>query len=97
MSEETVIVLATVLYKLACLVTGTALSHMGYRLFMSGVWGQAGDLDAKLGDNKIVIKAAAPGTFFVIAGAVVLGLAIFKGVQFDIPPSEILDNKPGLP
>lgn len=49
---------------------------------MSGVWGHAGELDAKLGDNKIVLKQAAPGTFFALFGTVIIAFTIVKG--FDI-------------
>jgi hypothetical protein len=54
---------------------------MGYKLFMAGVWGpkhgdsvSAGEVTGQFGDNKILIKKAAPGTFFVVLGAIVLML-----------------------
>jgi len=96
-SEQVALIFTLGLYKLACLTTGLALSFMGYRLFVSGIWGESGDLNATFGNNKIVLKKAAPGTFFAIAGAIVIGLAIFKGIRFDFTPQDILESKPPLP
>ena len=48
---------------------------------MAGIWGNAGDLEAKYGDHKLVVKAAAPGTFFAILGTVVLAFTIWKGLN----------------
>ena len=75
-------VIALTIFKVGCLVAGVFLSYMGYKLFMAGVWGHAGDAEGNFGDNKIIIKKAAPGTFFVVMGAIVIGLTIFKGLDF---------------
>ena len=75
-------VVAITIYKLCSLATGVMLSYLGYKLFMAGVWGNAGDAEGSFGDNKIIIKKAAPGTFFVLMGALVIGLTIFKGLDF---------------
>jgi hypothetical protein len=75
--------LAVFLYKIVSLLVGLAFAYMGYRLFMSSVWGQAGELDAQFGKNKILLKKAAPGTFFALFGAVVVALTIWKGLTFE--------------
>jgi hypothetical protein len=75
--------LAVFLYKIVSLLVGLAFAYMGYRLFMSSVWGQAGELDAQFGKNKILLKKAAPGTFFALFGAVVIALTIWKGLLFE--------------
>jgi hypothetical protein len=74
-------------YKLSSLAVGLALCYWGYKLFMSGVWGpkqgefiSAGEINAQFGDNRLLIKRAAPGTFFVVLGAVVLIFTICKGL-----------------
>ena len=56
---------------------------MGFRLFMAGIWGQAGDLNAQFGDNKIVLKKAAPGTFFALFGTVIIVFTLYKGLEFN--------------
>jgi hypothetical protein len=81
MDVQLVEVLALTVYKVASLATGVILSYLGYKLFMAGVWGDAGDAEGVFGDNKIIIKKAAPGTFFVIMGALVIGLTIIKGLD----------------
>lgn len=76
-------IISLTLYKITSLATGVALCYMGYRLFLAGVWGNAGDAEGSFGDNKIIIKKAAPGTFFILMGAIVIGLTIAKGLSFN--------------
>jgi len=77
-------------YKLISLAVGLAICYMGYKLFMSGVWGpkqgestSAGEIHAQFGDNRLLIKRAAPGTFFVVFGAAVLIFTIYKGLDLE--------------
>jgi hypothetical protein len=73
---------ALLLYKVISVIAGLLLCYMGYRLFMSGVWGNSGDLTTQFGDTKLLLKSAAPGTFFVVLGTVVLLATIWKGLNF---------------
>jgi hypothetical protein len=83
MSEHAIAAIASIaIYKLASLATGTALAYMGYRLFMAGMWGKAGDVDIQFKENKLLIRKAAPSTFFTVAGALVIALTLFKGLGF---------------
>ncbi len=75
------VVLALALYKITSLLVGLALCYLGYRLFVAGVWGKAGDLDAKFGNNKLILKSAAPGTFFALFGTIVIAVTIWKGFE----------------
>jgi hypothetical protein len=50
---------------------------------MASVWGNAGEAEGTFGNNKLVIKKAAPGTFFVIVGAIIIGLTVYKGLNFE--------------
>ena len=89
------------IYKLASLLAGVSLSYMGYRLFISGIWGDAGSAEGNFTDFKIIIRKAAPGTFFAVLGAMVLIAAIFKGLSMQsnplLPPSMgKLNEKPTL-
>ena len=59
-------------YKIAVLVVGLALVWMGYRLFQSGIFNSSGDVEAVWKDRRLLIRNAAPGMFFVIAGALVI-------------------------
>lgn len=80
MNPEIAVVTATILYKLASLGAGMLFCWLGYQLFKRGLWGDAGDLEAKYKDNSIVLKGAAPGTFFAVLGAVVISVALYKGI-----------------
>lgn len=83
MESDLAIILSMTAYKIISLVVGLLFSYMGYKLFMSGIWGDAGDIDSKFGDNRIVIKKAAPGTFFALFGAIIVGATIMKGLEYD--------------
>ncbi|MDW3192083.1 MAG: hypothetical protein R8G66_06955 [Cytophagales bacterium] len=83
MDIQTSIVWGVVIYKVMSLLVGLASCYMGYRLFMNGVWGEAGDLNAQFGDNKLVLKKAAPGTFFAVLGTVVICFTLWKGLDID--------------
>jgi len=98
MDIEIVQALSLTLYKIVSLLTGGCLSYMGYRLFMAGIWGNAGDAEGEFGSNKIVLKKAAPGTFFVVMGAIVIGLTLIKGLNFEQLSSSkgAHDDKPSL-
>lgn len=82
METEKHIIIAITSYKLMSLLIGFGLSYMGYKLFITGVWGDAGGLEAQLRDSKLVLKRAAPGTFFALFGVVVICFTIFKGLEF---------------
>jgi hypothetical protein len=92
MGENFAIVTAMALYKVVCLLTGVALSYFGYRLFLAGVWGNAGDLDVTFSDNKLVLKSAAPGTFFALFGTIIIVFTVWKGLEVNLgdedPPSK---------
>jgi hypothetical protein len=55
---------------------------MGYRLFMSGIWGNAGNIDTEFMDTKLVIKKAAPGTFFALFGTIIVAFSVFTGINW---------------
>ncbi|WP_206512315.1 hypothetical protein [Colwellia sp. Arc7-635] len=60
--------------------------------------GDAGSAEGSFGDNKIIVKKAAPGTFFALFGAIVICVTIFKGLDFvSISEGmEVQDEKPTL-
>jgi hypothetical protein len=76
-------ILAVVSYKLLSLLVGASFAYMGYRLFMAGIWGEAGDVEAQFKDNKIIVKRAAPGTFFALFGAIIICVTLYKGIQLN--------------
>ncbi|QTH72177.1 hypothetical protein [Pseudoalteromonas xiamenensis] len=81
MDTESQIIAAVASYKIVSLLVGSAFAFMGYKLFMAGVWGDAGDVEAKFRDNSLIVKKAAPGTFFALFGAIVICVTLFKGLE----------------
>lgn len=68
---------------------------MGYKLFMAGVWGKAGELDGNIHDNRLSLKQAALGTFFAVLGGSIISLSVIKG--FDFEHSSKIENSPETP
>ncbi len=93
MEAKQAVILGITLYKLGCLGIGALFAILGYRLFRAGIWGSAGDFDANFKDTKIVLKSAAPGTFFAVLGAAVIIATVWQGISFDLVPLA----KPPLP
>jgi hypothetical protein len=82
MEINTQIILSLTSYKISSLIIGGLFAYMGYRLFIAGIWGHAGELETEFGDNKIVLKKAAPGTFFALFGAIIIAITLYKGLDF---------------
>ena len=87
-------VISLTVYKLGCLVAGVLCVYMGYKLFVKGVWGNAGDIKANYEDTSIVIKSAAPGTIFAIVGLFIICFTVVVGLEFpkESETIEVLDD-----
>jgi hypothetical protein len=86
------VTIALLLYKIVSLLVGLFFAYMGYRLFMAGVWGQAGELDAQFGNNKILLKKGAPGTFFALFGTVIVAFTIWRGLDISTTTTTELNS-----
>jgi len=64
-------------------MVGSLFCFLGFKLFSSGIWGSAGDLDTKFGNSKIVLKNRAPGTFFAVLGAIIVIATIWQNINYD--------------
>ncbi|WP_461535247.1 hypothetical protein [Spongorhabdus nitratireducens] len=82
MDIHNTIVLSGVLYKVVSLIVGAFFGYLGYKLFIKGIWGRSGDLEASFKDNKLIVKQAAPGTFFALSGAIIICVTIYTGIDF---------------
>lgn len=83
MSTESIALIVILTYKLVTLFSGTLIIYMGYRLFTEGLFSEAGHLDGRFGQHRILLKRAAPGTFFALFGALVLLVSIVIGFDVD--------------
>jgi hypothetical protein len=69
------------LYKIAGLLTGTIFGWLGYRLFSKSIWGDSGTFRASYKDTKLLLKGGAPGTFFVLCGASIIAITLYRGLE----------------
>lgn len=81
MDEETAKIIVLLIYKLSCLLVGTLFCYFGYRLFKDGIWGSAGDMESNFSNNKVILKNAAPGTFFTVLGAAIIIFTVWQGMH----------------
>ena len=94
MSEFNVALLAVTLYKALTLLVGLVSLFFGYRLFGSRTNKKAGELSSRWGDKSLVLKQAAPGTFFALFGAIVLSIGLLRG--FEIKKTEYIPSNISL-
>lgn len=85
MSKEMVLIILMVsTYRIVSLIVGLGFAYMGYKLFLHGVFDKAGELQAAWGEKKLLLKQAAPGTFFSLFGTVIIVVALWKGLSFGL-------------
>lgn len=75
--------LLTFLYKILITVSGLVIILLGYKLFVKGIFNESGDIKATWNDKSLLIKKAAPGTFFVLFGACIIAISTYKGIEFN--------------
>jgi len=81
-------------YKITCLVIGLIIIFLGFRLFMRGIFNESGDVEGGWKDLKIIVRKAAPGTYFVIFGSLLIGLTVYKGLSTEETTAPL--NSPGF-
>jgi hypothetical protein len=99
METKSALILSFTLYKVAGLAVGVVFLYFGYRLFMAGLWGSAGDVEAQFRDTKVLVRQAAPGTFFALFGAAIILMTLFQGFDFYYTAQEdaLSTTKPDMP
>lgn len=70
------------LFKVISLLSGVFTIYLGYKLFVKGIFNESGDVQAAWNNMSLLVKKAAPGTFFALFGAVVVSITIYKGFDF---------------
>ncbi len=76
--------LSTGIFRVSSLFIGMFSIYLGYKLFMNGIWGDAGSFKVNSEDLNLVMKNAAPGTFFALfgSGIIIASLAIGVNVSY---------------
>ena len=67
-------------YKIGCLFTGLIITFLGYKLFLKGIFNKSGDVEGSWKNLKLIVRKAAPGTYFVLFGSLVIAMTVFKGL-----------------
>jgi hypothetical protein len=67
-------------YKIACLFTGLIIIFLGFKLFLRGIFTESGDVEGSWKNLKLIVKKAAPGTYFVLFGSLIISMTIFRGL-----------------
>lgn len=77
---------AVLFYKVASLFVGTIIVFFGYNLYCRGIFNSGSDaeFETTFGNNTILLKKAAPGTFFALFGSIVIGATIWKGFSVEV-------------
>jgi hypothetical protein len=83
MSDFQVLVFSLTGYKLVTLLIGLIFALLGYKLFRLGVYEKAGELKTTWGNKSLVLKQAAPGTFFALFGVILISTTLIKGLDIE--------------
>ena len=70
------------LFKIISLLCGVFTIFLGYKLFVKGIFNESGEVNATWNNSSLLVKKAAPGTFFALFGAIVISISIYKGFDF---------------
>jgi hypothetical protein len=84
-SFTTALAIVTAYHLLTSLI-GLVAAYMGFRLFRYGVFERAGELKLAWGDRSLLLKQAAPGTFFSVLGAGIIAVSLVTGVKATLTP-----------
>ncbi len=84
MSGFVVSVIYVLVWRLGVLACGLTAIILGYKLFKLGLTSEKGKLEAGFGGNTMKVSNIAPGTFFALFGAVIIGTLVFTS------PAEII-------
>lgn len=96
MSEFMQAAVVVLTYRVVTVLCGTLIIFLGYLLFRIGVFEKAGELKGVWGDRRLVLKQGAPGTFFVVFGAIIVSVSIWKGVDLETIRSRTGTNNPSV-
>jgi len=83
MNENHTLMLSLTIYKVVTILAGLAFAFMGYKLFVHGIFTEAGELSTNWENKSLVLKKAAPGTFFALFGTVIVCVSLWRGLTLE--------------
>ena len=82
MEQYTIVILYLLFFRLAIITAGVVSIILGYKLFVKGVYGESTNentsFDATVGNMKMSLKNAAPGTFFALFGVIIITVMLLQ-------------------
>ena len=82
MSADHTLMVSLTIYKVVTIFAGLAFAFMGYKLFIHGIFKDAGELRTNWENRKLVLRKAAPGTFFALFGTLIVCTSLWRGLTF---------------
>ena len=83
MKIEIFFIIYAVIFRISVLIAGIISIIIGYKLFLKGLYSEHNsnnaNLDASIGEWKITLKDAGPGTFFALFGLIIIHSMIQNG------------------
>ena len=92
MTALTVAVAYVLIWRLCVLACGLVAVILGYRLFKLGFDADRGGLEAGVAGNTLKIRNIAPGTFFALFGAAIIGALVWTSPSEIVIPREALQS-----
>ena len=72
-------------YKIITIIVGYYFAKLGYNLLIKGVTGEF-KFSAQYKGVKADLISASPGIFFILMGAIIVGIGLYKGMNIETTP-----------
>jgi hypothetical protein len=66
-------------YKIIALIIGFLFAKLGYKLLIKGITGEF-KFSTEFKGAKADLISVSPGTFFILMGAIIVGVSLYKGL-----------------
>jgi hypothetical protein len=97
MNGQNSILVATAIYKLACLGAGLLMTWMGFKLFLTRYEWESSETKFSWKGFGLSIQKTAPGIFFAIFGTVIICFTVWKGFETKLSPSDFEGKEAAAP
>jgi hypothetical protein len=71
-------------FKILVTIVGFAMVCMGCWLYRKGIGNAESDVELKTLDTSVILKNVAPGAFFALSGAVIVGIMAWNGFSVTV-------------
>lgn len=85
--NATAIAMMSIGLRIVAALMGVVFAFLGYRLFSAQVRIRTGDVALTWGERALRFRQAAPGTLFVLFGALLIALAVLTKTVVEVDPT----------